>query len=120
MKDATSLDLGVDVLFIIISAALGVYIWGTLLNVFIELLSLNRPYLWGAGLMLVFNMGHFFWGLFHTDDDLSGIHTRGMMTSYASYQMIWIRVAAFITIGPSKYLREAIRTYRSRSRELDF
>ncbi|HUT23530.1 MAG TPA: hypothetical protein VM492_04225 [Sumerlaeia bacterium] len=113
MKD-TLREVVVDVFLMLVFLALGVKIWGSMLEGMKGLIPLEKPYLWSSGFMLSLNAGHFFLGLFHTDDDFSGIHARGMMTSALDYQRIIIRIIAILTISPSVYLRQAVVAYRAR------
>jgi hypothetical protein len=118
MKE-TPIEICIDLLFMLVCAALGITIWGGLIRAIDWLIPIERPYLWGAGLMLLLNTGHYIWGLFHTDDDISDIPTRGMMTNYWDYHRVGIRIAAFLTIGPSIYLRRAVERHKSSCEEED-
>ena len=111
----TTIEIGVDLFLMIVCAVFGIGLWGSLIGAMRWLIPLERPYLWAAGLMLLLNIGHYIWGLFHVEDDISDIPARGMMTSYWDFQRIAVRIAAFLTIGPSIYLRQAAELYRSRS-----
>ena len=113
MKD-TDKDILIDIFLMLIFLAVSITVWGSFLARMKGLIPLEKPYLWGSGFVLLLNTAHFFLGLFHTDDDFSNIHTRGMMTSYIDYQRIIIRFIAIITISPSVYLRQAIIAYRTR------
>lgn len=116
MKDRT-VFIGVEIAFMMVCTVLGVSLWGNLIGALRSWVNLGNPYLWSMGFMLVINLGHYLWGFFHTDDDLSDIPTRGMMTSYFDYQRIGIRIVAFLTIGPSMYLRRAIELSKADDEE---
>ena len=115
----TSIEIGVDLFLMIVCAVFGIGLWGSLIGGMRWLIALERPHLWAAGLMLLLNTGHYIWGLFHVEDDISDIPTRGLMTSYWDFQRIVVRIVAFLTIGPSMYLRRAADLYRSRYTEQD-
>lgn len=100
-----------------ICVVVGIYIWGGLIGAFNWLVPIPFPRLIAAALMAILNIGHFLWGFFHTDPDISDIHTEGIMTSYVDLQRIGIRILAFITIGPSVYIQHAIETSRSKQEE---
>ena len=122
MKDNsqdTSIEIVLDLIFMLVCIALGIAIWGGLIRAMDGLIPLERPYLWAAGLMLLLNTGHYLWGFFHTEDDISDIPTRGLMTNYWDYYRIGIRIFAFLTIGPSIYLQRALERYRSSASEED-
>lgn len=60
--------------------------------------------------LMVINACHFFFGLFHTDeriDDVAPEKFSLMMSPYA-YDRAWIRVVAFLTIGFSQHLKNAM------------
>jgi hypothetical protein len=118
MKDG-AIYIGVELGFMVACIAFGIGVWGRLIGVFSWLIELGNPYLWAAGLMFVLNIGHYMWGLFYADDDISDIPTRGLMTSYFDYYRISIRIFAFLTIGPSMHLRRAIELSKADSAEDD-
>jgi len=111
-------DVFVDVLLMLVFLALGVWIWGSLLKGLKDFLPVRDPYLWSGGFMLVINAGHFFFGLFRTDESFSDIHGRGMMTSYPDYIRIVTRIIALVTISPSVYMRLAIIALRAKDRSM--
>ena len=107
MKDS-SIQIGVEIGFMVACIVVGIRVWGGLIDAFSWLIDLGNPYLWSTALMFVINVGHYMWGLFYADDDISDIPTRGLMTSYFDYYRISIRIFAFLTIGPSMHLRRAL------------
>jgi hypothetical protein len=107
-----NLRIAVEYFLMFVCAIVGIQIWGGLITAFEWLVPIPYPHLIAAGLLGVLNTGHFLWGLFHTDPDISDIPTQGLMTSYFDMQRIGIRILAFITIGPSVYLRQAINLSR--------
>ena len=111
------IEIILDLIFMLVCTALGIGIWGGLIRAMDGLIPIERPYLWAAGLILLLNTGHYLWGLFHTDDDISDIPTRGMMTNYWDYHRVGIRIAAYLTIGPSIFLQRAIERQKSDSSE---
>jgi hypothetical protein len=112
MED-THISILVDIFLMLVFLALGIKIWGSLLEGMKGLIPLEEPYLWSSGFMLLLNAAHFFLGLFHADDDFSEIHTRGLMTSYFDYQRIIIKIVAILTISPSVHLRQAVIAFRA-------
>jgi hypothetical protein len=98
----------VDYFLMIVCIVIGINIWGGLITAFEWLVPFSHPYLIATVLLAVLNTGHFLWGIFYTDPDISDIPTQGMMTSYFDFLRIGIRLFAFITIGPSHYLQHAI------------
>lgn len=111
MKDST-IYIGVEIFFLMLCTAFGVSVWGNLIGALSWLGIPGDPYLWAVGFMFVVNLAHFLWGFFHTDDDISDIPTRGMMTNYFDYYRIGLRIVAFLTIGPSMHLQRAIELSR--------
>lgn len=111
MKERT-VQILVDLILMLICTGIGIQIWGGLIAAFEWLVPVPLPRLIATVLLAVLNTGHFLWGLFYTDPDISDIPTRGLMTSYFDLQRIGVRIMAFITIGPSVYLQRAIETSR--------
>ena len=103
-----SIQILVEYGLMTVCIVVGIRIWGGLIAALQWLTPIPHPYLVAACLLAVLNTGHFLWGFFHTDPDISDIPTRGMMTSYFDLQRIGIRILAFLTIGPSVYLQQAI------------
>ncbi len=108
-----TLRIGVEYFLMLVCIVIGIRIWGGLVTAFDWWVPVPHPHLVAAGLLGLLNVGHFMWGLFHTDPDISDIPTQGLMTSCFDLQRIGIRILAFITIGPSVYLRQAINLSRS-------
>lgn len=108
-----TIQILVDYFLMVVCIVVGINIWGGLITAFEWLVHIPRPYLIATALMGVLNTGHFLWGIFYTDPDISDIPTRGMMTSYFDLQRIGIRIFSFITIGPSIYLQHAIEMSRT-------
>ena len=104
----------VDYFLMVICIVVGIRIWGGLIAAFQWPAPIPHPYLIATALLGALNTGHFLWGIFHTDPDISDIPTRGLMTSYFDLQRIGIRILAFITIGPSVYLQKAIDMNRTK------
>ncbi len=102
----------VDMALALVCTGIGIQIWGGLISAFEWLVPVPHPYLIATALLAVLNTGHFLWGLFYTDPDISDIPTRGLMTSYFDLQRIGVRILAFISIGPSVYLQRAIEVSR--------
>ena len=113
MKEHSSQIL-VDYLLMVVCLVVGIRIWGGLITAFDWIFSIPHPYLIAAALLGVLNTGHFFRGFFYTDPDISDIPTRGLMTSYFDLLRIGVKILAFITIGPSVYLRRAIEMGRTK------
>ena len=118
MKDST-VFIGVEIVLMMICIVFGITVWGNLIGALRPLVNLGNPYLWSTGFMLFINLGHYLWGFFHTDDDISDIPTRGLMTSYFDFYRIGIKITAFLTIGPSLHLRRAIELAKEDSEEGD-
>jgi hypothetical protein len=106
------LRIAVEYFLMIVCAVVGIQTRGGLVTAFDWLVPKPDPYLIAAGFLGILNTGHFIWGIFYTDPDISDIPTQGLMTSYFDLQRIGIRILAFITIGPSVYLRQAINLSR--------
>jgi len=109
-----SIQILVDYFLMVACTVVGIQIWGGLITAFEWLIPIPHPYLIVTALLGILNTGHFLWGFFYTDPDISDIPTRGLMTSYFDLQRIGIRILAFITIGPSVYLKQAIEMTRSK------
>ena len=109
-----SIQILVDYLLMVVCIAVSIHIWGGLIAAFEWIVHIPHPRLIAAALIGILNTGHFLWGIFYTDPDISDIPTRGMMTSYFDLQRIGIRILSFITIGPSVYLQHAIELSKSK------
>ncbi len=113
-----ALEIAVEYLLMLVCAVVGIQAWAGLITAFEWLVPVPYPYLVAAGLLGILNTGHFLWGLFYTDPDISDIPTRGLMTNYFDLQRIGIRILAFITIGPSYYLQQAINLSRTEDEDV--
>jgi len=118
MRDR-SIQIWVEVGFMVACVVFGIGAWAGLIDAFSWLIEIRYPHLWSAGLLFLINIGHYIWGLFYADDDISDIPTRGLMTSYFDYYRIGIRIFAFLTIGPSMHLRRALELSREDPEDSD-
>ncbi len=120
-EDKSSLvEIGVDIFLLLLSFVVGIKVWASLIGILSGFVPIKRPYLWSTIFMIVINAGHFFLGFFDVESDISDIPTRGIMTSFPDFVSIIARIAAFVTICPSVYLKSAVRTYRANRSERDY
>ena len=108
-----TIQILVNYLLMLVCAVIAIRIWAFLITAAFEwLIPSPHPYLIAAALIVILNIGHFLWGIFYTDPDISDIPTQGLMTSYFDLHRIALRILAFVTIGPSVYLQRAIALTR--------
>ncbi|MDX1564119.1 MAG: hypothetical protein R3236_01880 [Phycisphaeraceae bacterium] len=71
---------------------------------------------WGV---IVVNALHFFYGWFHVDDRVKGVlpERPGLMAKYWESDRFQIRILAILTIGCSRYWKDAWENYRWRPEE---
>ena len=120
-----SVEIAVDVFWAIVCSGIG-YLLCTMLFLAIDdfLFDVRYPYLWSALLLLLVNLCHFIWGLFHIGDDFSDLaidtelarHKPLLLYPNWHHQRLHSRAGAILLIGPSAYIQSAIQAYR-RSRQ---
>ncbi len=115
-EDAT--EFRIEILFMVVCAVAGIAIWGTLITRMRVQIPVSHPYLAATVFVGVMNVAHFCWGFFHTNADVSDIPMRGLMTTVGDWGRFWIRIVAFLTIGPSVHLRRAIAYSKGTAEDL--
>jgi hypothetical protein len=112
---ARKAEIRVQLAWAVICLAVAVGLWGYAFDLMDgAFLRSGYGYL-AAGLFVLFiNATHFVWGAFHVEDEISDVDPgQGPgMVAWGEGIGIVARVVGILTVGPSAYLRQAIRLSR--------
>lgn len=116
MDKDTQVDIGVGIFWAVVCGIVASVFWGVALEFFIHLIwKVNWGIFPGVLFVFIINAAHFFFGWFHTDEDISDFESDEPILMQSSYKPegIHIRILAVVSIGLSLYTQHALAAYRS-------
>ena len=116
MDKDTQVDIGVGIFWAVVCGIVASVFWGVVLEFFIHLIwKANWGIFPGVLFVIIINVAHFYFGWFHTEEDIGDLAPEkpGLMQSAFQDDRIHIRILAVISIGISLYTQHALAAYRS-------
>ena len=120
MRDTvTTVQIWVEFGIAIACLVLGMRIWFILFEALHQARGLPYPALWSIGATTLFNLAHFCWGVFHTEETISDLPSGGitLASRYADFWLFGLRILAIILIGTSVHLQKAIELIQAEDEE---
>lgn len=122
MKDTfTTVQIWVEFGIALLCFVLGARIWFFLFQALQQWRELPYPVLWSIGTTVLFNLIHFTWGFFHTDENIWDLPSGGSTFSmrYNEYLLFGVRIIAIVLIGTSIHLQKAIELTKTENEKTE-